>query len=141
MLNKMRPLMSAAAVGLSRGALEYAVEYARNRIQFGKPIIENQGIAFELADMATKIDAARLLTWRAVYASENEKGKYSSMSKLFCGEIALEITSKALQIVGGNGYMKDRPLEKWVRDAKIYEIWEGTSEMQKIYIARCLRKA
>lgn len=140
MLNKMRPIMASAAVGLSRAALEYATEYASKRIQYGIPIISNQGISFTLADMATKIEAARLLTWRAALSTGQGKGLNSSMAKLFCGEIAMDVTQKALQILGGNGYMKDRPLEKWMRDAKIYEIWEGTSEMQKIYIANCLKK-
>jgi len=137
-LESSRPLVAAGAVGIARAAYEYALDYARKRKAFGSPIAKKQAIAFMLADMKTKVDAARLLTWRA--ASMNDRGlpmnKEASMAKLFAADIAMEVTTDAVQILGGAGYMKDEPVEKWMRDAKIFQIWEGTSQIQRVVISR-----
>ena len=136
---RTRPAVGAQAVGIARAAYETALDYARTREQFGKPIIENQGVAFQLADMITSIDAARLLVWRAAWMAatgkrfENAEG---SMSKLFAGETAVKVTGQAMQILGGNGFTREYPVERWARDARIYTIFEGTSEIQRLVIAR-----
>lgn len=141
LLNHTRPFVSAAAVGLARAAFEYAFDYAENRIQFHQPIINHQGIGFLLAEMAAKIDAARYLTWKAgVEKNERNKSLESSKAKWYSSDVAMESTINAVQILGGNGYVKDHPVEKWMRDAKIFQIWEGTSEMQKLNIIRSLKK-
>jgi alkylation response protein AidB-like acyl-CoA dehydrogenase len=136
-----RPSVGAQAVGIARAAYEYALEYAKTREQFGRPIIQNQGIAFMLADMKTKIDASRLLVWRAAWMGRNgvpfEAGE-GSMSKVFAGETAVDVTEKAIQILGGNGYTREFPVERWHRDAKIYTIFEGTSEIQRLIISRAI---
>lgn len=141
MLEHSRPSIGAAAVGIARAAFECALEYSNKRIQFGKPINRHQGIGFKLADMATKIDAARLLVWRAGWMSQArvpfQRGE-GSMAKLFAGDVAMEVTIEAIQILGGYGYMKDYPVEKWARDAKIYQIWEGTAEVQRMVISRAV---
>lgn len=132
--------IAAQAVGIARAALEESVEYAKERKTFGKPIGEHQAISFMLADMATQLDAARLLTLRAAW--KKDKGqKYtvdSAMAKVFAAEVAMYITTKAIQIHGGYGYLKDYPAERHFRDAKITEIYEGTSEIQRIVIASVL---
>ena len=136
-----RPAVGAQAVGITRAAYEYALEYAKTREQFGRPIIENQGIAFMLADMKTKLDASRLLVWRAAWMGKNQipfTAGEGSMSKLFAGETAVEVTEKAIQILGGNGYTREYPVERWHRDAKIYTIFEGTSEIQRLIISRAI---
>jgi len=136
-----RPSVGAQAVGIARAAYEYALDYARTREQFGRPIIANQAIAFMLADMRTKVDAARLLTWRAAWMGKNDiafTAGEGSMSKLFAGETAVEVTEKAIQVLGGNGYTRDYPVERWHRDAKIYTIFEGTSEIQRLIISRAV---
>ena len=136
-----RPSVGAQAVGIARAAYEYSLEYARTREQFGRPIVQNQGIAFMLADMKTKIDAARLLVWRAAWMGRNGVPFTSgegSMSKLFAGETAVDVTEKAIQILGGNGYTREYPVERWHRDAKIYTIFEGTSEIQRLIISRAI---
>ena len=136
-----RPTVGAQAVGIARAAYEYALQYAKEREQFGRPIIENQSIAFMLADMMTEIDAARLLVWRASWMGrtgkpfENAEG---SMSKLKAGEVAVWATERAIQILGGNGYAREYPVERWHRDAKIYTIFEGTSEIQRLVISRAI---
>ena len=136
-----RPTVGAQAIGIARAAYEYALEYAGNRVQFGKPIIDNQAIAFALADMKTEIDAARLLVWRASWMGrqgkkfENAEG---SMSKLKAGEVAVWATERAIHILGGNGYTREYPVERWHRDAKIYTIFEGTSEIQRLVVARAI---
>jgi acyl-CoA dehydrogenase len=136
-----RPTVGAQAIGIARAAYEYALEYAINREQFGKPIIDNQAIAFALADMKTEIDAARLLVWRASWMGrqgkkfENAEG---SMSKLKAGEVATWATERAIHILGGNGYTREYPVERWHRDAKIYTIFEGTSEIQRLVVARAI---
>src|SRR6266540_753933 len=135
-----RHLVGSQAVGIARAAYEYALEYAKGREQFGRPIIDNQGIAFKLADMAMEIDAARLLTHRAAWLTRNGtfENAEGSMSKLKAGEVAVWVTEQAVQILGGYGYIKDFPVEKWYRDAKIYTIFEGTSEIQRVVISRAL---
>ena len=135
-----RPSVAAQAVGIARAAFEFARDYAKDRTTFGRPIIENQGIAFKLADMAMEIDAARLLTYRAAWLTRNGTFEHAegSMSKLKAGEVAVWVTEQAIQILGGYGYIKDFPVEKWYRDAKIYTIFEGTSEIQRIVISRAL---
>jgi alkylation response protein AidB-like acyl-CoA dehydrogenase len=129
------------AVGVARAAVEYATEYATQRVQFGKPIGQNQAIAFMLADMQASVDAARLLTWRAAWMGRHGK-KFAraegSMSKLFAGETAVRVTEQAIQILGGNGYSRDYPVERWHRDAKIFTIFEGTSEIQRMIIGRAV---
>jgi acyl-CoA dehydrogenase len=136
-----RPAVGAQALGIARAAYEYALEYAKSRVQFGRPIIDNQGIAFALADMRTEIDAARLLVWRAAWMGRNnrvfEAGE-GSMSKLKAGEVAVSTTEKAVQILGGAGFVRDHPVERWYRDAKIYTIFEGTSEIQRLVISRAI---
>jgi acyl-CoA dehydrogenase len=136
-----RPAVGAQAVGIARAAYEYALEYAKERKQFGRAIVENQAIAFKLADMKMRVDASRLLVWRAAWMAkaghrfENGEG---SMSKLYAGETAVWVTEQAIQILGGYGYTREYPVERWHRDAKIYTIFEGTSEIQRLVIARAI---
>lgn len=132
--------IAAQAVGIAQGAFDKALAYARERRQFGQPIADFQAIQWMLADMATQIDAARLLTHRAAYLKDTDLPftKEASMAKVFAAETAMFVTSKAIQIYGGYGYIKDYPLERYFRDAKITEIYEGTSEMQRMTIARQL---
>ena len=136
-----RPTVGAQAVGIARAAYEYSLDYAKERTQFKRPIIENQAVAFKLADMKTRIDAARLLVHRAAWMGrvgkhfDNGEG---SMSKLFAGETAVWVTEQAIQILGGYGYIRDYPVERWHRDAKIYTIFEGTSEIQRLIISRAI---
>jgi alkylation response protein AidB-like acyl-CoA dehydrogenase len=138
---KSRPSVAAMAVGVGRAAVEYAAEYAKTREQFGKPIGQNQGVAFQLADMQASVDAARLLTWRAAWMARNNKpfvNAEGSMSKLVAGETAVRVTEQAIQILGGNGYTREYPVERWHRDAKIFTIFEGTSEIQRMIIGRAV---
>jgi acyl-CoA dehydrogenase len=136
-----RPTVGAQAIGIARAAYEYALAYAKERVQFGRPIIENQAIGFTLADMKTEIDAARLLIWRASWMGRSGREFTSaegSMSKLKAGEVAVWATERAIQILGGNGYTREYPVERMHRDAKIYTIFEGTSEIQRLVIARAI---
>ena len=136
-----RPTVGAQAIGIARAAYEYALDYAKERVQFGRPIIENQAIAFALADMKMEIDAARLLVWRAAWMGRNQvpfENAEGSMSKLKAGEVAVWATERAIQILGGNGYTREYPVERMHRDAKIYTIFEGTSEIQRLVIARAI---
>ncbi|MFC7928288.1 acyl-CoA dehydrogenase family protein [Streptomyces cinereoruber] len=138
-----RPAVGAMAVGTARAAYEVALDYAKTRVQFGRPIIENQGVAFQLADMATRIDAARLLVWRASWMATAGKPFTSaegSMSKLYASEVAKDVTARAIQILGGNGYTREYPVERMHRDAAIYTIFEGTSEIQRLVISRTIAK-
>ncbi|WP_040606657.1 acyl-CoA dehydrogenase family protein [Salsuginibacillus kocurii] len=143
MLEATRPAVGAAALGIARASYEYALDYAKERKQFGKPIIKNQAIAFKLADMATNIEAARLLLWKAGWLVQQEKpfsrGE-GSMSKLFAGDTAVNTAMEAIQVLGGYGYIREYPVEKWLRDAKIYQIWEGTAEIQRLVISRMIEK-
>jgi acyl-CoA dehydrogenase len=136
-----RPAVGAQAVGIARAAYEFALDYAKDRRQFGRAIIENQAIAFKLADMKTRLDASRLLVWRAAWMGKNgkpfENGE-GSMSKLFAGETAVWVTEQAIQIMGGYGYVRENPVERWHRDSKIYTIFEGTSEIQRLVISRAI---
>ncbi|HWO76985.1 MAG TPA: acyl-CoA dehydrogenase [Bacillus sp. (in: firmicutes)] len=134
--------IAAQAVGIAQGALDAAVGYAKQRIQFGKPIAANQGISFKLADMATNVEAARLLTYQAAWLESNglPYGKESAMSKLFAGDTAMKVTTEAVQVFGGYGYTKDYPVERFMRDAKITQIYEGTQEIQRLVISRMLTK-
>jgi acyl-CoA dehydrogenase len=139
-----RPTVGAQALGIARAAYEYALDYAKERKQFGRAIIENQAIAFALADMKMEIDAARLLVWRASWMGRNGhefENAEGSMSKLKCGEVAVWATERAMQILGGNGYTREFPVERMHRDAKIYTIFEGTSEIQRLVIARTVSGA
>ncbi len=141
---RTRPAVGAQAIGIARAAYEVALDYAQTREQFGKPIIENQAIAFALADMATSIEGARLLVWRAAWMAATGArfdAAEGSMSKLVAGETAVAVTEKAMQILGGNGYTRDYPVERMARDAKIYTIFEGTSEIQRLVIARTISGA
>ena len=134
-----RPVVAAMAVGTARAAYEYARDYSIQREQFGRPIGDNQGVAFLLADMATRIDAARLLVWRAAWMARNGKdfdNAEGSMSKLYASETATFVTQNALRILGGNGYTREYPVERWHRDATIFTIFEGASEIQKLIIGR-----
>jgi alkylation response protein AidB-like acyl-CoA dehydrogenase len=139
-----RPMVAAQALGIARAALEYATEYANEREAFGGPIIDNQGIAFPLADLATELDAARLLTWRASWMAATgvpfQRGE-GSMAKLAASELAVKTTERAIQTMGGWGYITDHPVEKWYRDAKLYTIFEGTSEIQRVVISNALGAA
>ncbi|GAA4705914.1 acyl-CoA dehydrogenase family protein [Nocardioides conyzicola] len=141
---RTRPAVGAQAIGIARAAYEVALDYAKTREQFGKPIIENQAIAFMLADMAVSIEASRLLVWRAAWMARQGK-KFEkaegSMSKLFAGETAVKVTERAMQILGGNGFTREYPVERFARDAKIYTIFEGTSEIQRLVIARAVSGA
>jgi alkylation response protein AidB-like acyl-CoA dehydrogenase len=130
--------IAALAVGIAQGAYESAVRYAKERQQFGKPIAEFQGIQFKLADMATQIDAARLLMYRAAWMKDAGKKttKESSMAKLYASEVSVKVCEEAIQVHGGYGYTKDYPPEKYWRDSKLCTIGEGTSEIQRIIIAR-----
>lgn len=134
--------IAAQAVGIAQGALDAAVAYAKERQQFGKPIISQQGIAFKLADMATSIEAARLLTYQAAWLESQglPYGKESAMSKLYAGDTAMKVTTEAIQVFGGYGYTKDYPVERFMRDAKITQIYEGTQEIQRLVISRYLAK-
>jgi len=136
-----RPSVGAQAVGIARAAYEYALQYAKDRRQFGRAIIENQAIAFKLADMRLAVDAARLLVWKASWMGRNSKAftaAEGSQSKLFASETAVKVTEEAIQILGGAGYIREHPVEQWHRDSKIYTIFEGTSEIQRLVIARAI---
>lgn len=134
--------IAAQAVGIAQGALDAAVAYASERVQFGKPIIENQGVGFTLADMATATEASRLLTYQAAWLEGQglPYGKASAMAKLMAGDTAMKVTTDAVQVFGGYGYTKDYPVERFMRDAKITQIYEGTQEIQRMVISRMLQK-
>jgi acyl-CoA dehydrogenase len=139
-LDGTRPATAIGAVGVARAAFELACDYSKERVTFDQPIAMHQGVSFLIADMATKIEAARLLTWQAAWMLDNGWGRratlYSSMAKRFAADIAMEVTTDAVQIFGGYGYIKEYPVEKLMRDAKLYQIYEGTSQIQRLVIAR-----
>src|SRR5438477_2706155 len=142
-LDQTRIGIGAQALGIAQGALDLAIAYAKQRVQFDKPIAENQGIQFMLADMATKVEASRLLVYNAaemVDRGEEQFGRYSAMAKMYASDRAMEVTSDAIQILGGYGYMKEYPAERMMRDAKITQIYEGTNQIQRLVIARDLLK-
>jgi alkylation response protein AidB-like acyl-CoA dehydrogenase len=138
--DRSRIVLGAAATGLARAALEYASEYAKSRVQFGRPISEHQAVGFRLADMATRVDASRLLVWRAARALDAGEAvsKEAAMAKLYASETAMFCTWAAVQTLGGWGYSREYPVEKWMRDAKLEEIEEGTSDIQRLIISRRL---
>jgi len=135
-----RPTVAACAVGVARAAYEYGMDYAKQRVQFGKPILAKQAIRFMLADMLTEIDAARLLTWRAAWMADRGQPSniQASMAKAYAADMAMRVTTDAVQILGGYGYMREYPVEKWMRDAKILQIVEGTSQIQRVVISQML---
>ncbi len=136
-----RPTVGAQAIGIARAAYEYALDYTGTREQFGKPLVDNQAVAFTLADMRTEIDCARLLVWRAAWMGRNGKpfeAAEGSMSKLKAGEVAVWVTERAIQLLGGAGYSREHPVERMHRDAKIYTIFEGTSEIQRLVVSRAI---
>jgi acyl-CoA dehydrogenase len=137
-LDFTRPGTAIGAVGVARAAFEYAAEYSKGRVQFGMPIAMNQGVNFMIADMATKIEAARLLSWQAGWMIDNgmRATLQSSYAKRFAADTCMEVTTDAVQVLGGYGYMKEYPVEKLMRDAKLFQIYEGTSQIQRLVIAR-----
>ena len=139
-LDESRATVGSAAVGIARAALEISTGYAKERVQFGKPIAGHQAIQFMLANMAMKVNAGRLLCWHAAWLKDNghRNTMESAMAKCFTGDMAMEVTTDAVQILGGYGYMKDYPVEKSMRDAKLHQIYEGTNEIQRMVIARAL---
>jgi alkylation response protein AidB-like acyl-CoA dehydrogenase len=140
-LDRTRPGIGAQAVGIAQGALELAVSYSKQRIQFDKPIAENQGIQFMLADMAIKVEAARLLVYNVaemIDRGDQHFSQYSAMAKTFASDAAMAVTNDAIQVLGGYGYMKEYPAERMMRDAKITQIYEGTNQIQRLVIARAL---
>ena len=140
-LERTRPVVGAYALGIGRAAYEYALDYAKERVQFGKPIIKNQAISFMLADMAMAVESARLMVWRAAWmagANVPYLQAEGSMAKCFASDMAMKVTVDAVQVLGGQGYMRDHPVEKWVRDAKIFQIFEGTNQIQRLVIGRAL---
>jgi alkylation response protein AidB-like acyl-CoA dehydrogenase len=149
-LDRTRPMIGAQAVGIAGGAFDYALRYAQRRVQFGKPILYHEGVGFMLADMITKIEAARLLVFKAarLIDKETKEGKlrlskkatlYSAMSKMFASETANDVTNNAVQILGGYGYMKDFILERYMRDAKVTQIYEGTNQIQRYVIMNIMK--
>jgi alkylation response protein AidB-like acyl-CoA dehydrogenase len=138
-----RPGIAAQAVGLAQGALDEAVLYAKVREQFGKPIIANQGLSWMLADMATKVETARALTYavvKTIDSGSKDYSKFSAMCKVYASDIAMQVTTDAVQVLGGYGYMKEYPVEKMMRDAKILQIYEGTNQIQRDIIGLALNK-
>ena len=141
-----RPQVAASAVGIARAAFEYATDYANQRRAFGKPLIAKQGVSFKLAEMAMEIEAARLLTWRAAAALDTGEdaglnaGLLGSYAKAFAADTAMRATTEAVQVLGGAGIMRDHPVEKWMRDAKVMQIVEGTSEIQRHVVVQYLRR-
>jgi len=138
--NHSRPGVAASAVGVARAAMEYALQYSRGREQFGLPIFMHQGIMFMLADMAKDIEAGRLLAWQAAWRGEQglNNAKEAAIAKVFCGDMVMRVTTDAVQILGGYGYIKDYPVEKMMRDAKVFQIYEGTAQIQRLLIGRAL---
>jgi acyl-CoA dehydrogenase len=137
-LDRTRPLIAIQAVGLARAAMEAAMNYAKDRVQFGVPIAKHQAIQFMLADMATGIEAARLMAWQSAWMADNglRQTRESSMAKLFATDMCMRVTTDAVQIFGGYGYMTEFPVEKYMRDAKLLQIYEGTNQIQRLVIAR-----
>jgi alkylation response protein AidB-like acyl-CoA dehydrogenase len=134
--------IAACAVGLAQGALDYAVDYAKQRKQFGRPIIDNQGLAFLLADMATAVESARALYISAARRRDDgeDYGRYAAMAKLHATDVAMKVTTDAVQVLGGYGYTSDFPAERWMREAKVLQIVEGTNQIQRLVIGRGLAK-
>jgi acyl-CoA dehydrogenase len=137
-LDRTRPAVSSMAVGIARAAFEFASEYSKERVQFGVPIAMHQAVAFMIADMATKIEASRLLVWESAVLLDQGKRNtlVSSHAKRFAADTAMEVTVDAVQVYGGYGFIKEYPVEKLMRDAKIMQLYEGTSQIQRLVIAR-----
>jgi acyl-CoA dehydrogenase len=139
-LDFTRPGTAIGAVGVAQAAYELALGYAKERVQFGTPIAMNQGVSFLVADMAAEIEAARLLTWQAAWMIDQGYGrkatKYSSFAKRYAADTAMKVTTDAVQVFGGYGYIKEYPVEKLMRDAKLFQIYEGTSQIQRLVIAK-----
>lgn len=141
--DRTRTGVGAAAVGNAKAAHEYAMEWAKNRVQFGHPVTSLQGVAFMLSDMATEIEAARMLVWRAAWAYDaNQKdfSKLSAMAKYFATDVAMKVTTNAVQVMGGEGYSKDHPVEKMMRDAKLSQIYEGTNQVNRLVVSKHILK-
>ena len=141
--DRARVGIGAQAVGVASGALDYAIQYARQRVQFGKPIADHEGIQFLIADLATQVDAARLLVHRAAMLLDShiegaDVTRATSMAKLFASDVSMRVTTEAVQLLGGYGYTREYPVERMMRDAKITQIYEGTTQMQRLAIARAL---
>ena len=140
-LDESRPIVASMGVGLAQGALDYAINYSKERVQFGQPICEFQGIQFMLADMATQIEAARYLVYRAASIALNrnkESMMLASMAKYFGSDVAMKVSTDAVQILGGYGYCQEYPVERMMRDAKCFQIFEGTNQIQRVVVSRCL---
>ncbi|MBV9440847.1 MAG: acyl-CoA dehydrogenase family protein [Candidatus Eremiobacteraeota bacterium] len=140
-LDKSRPGIAAQALGIAQGALDYATEYTKNRVAFGKPISQQQGLQFMLADMKTEVEAARLLLYTAAARCDEDAADvttWAAMAKLKCGDVAMSVTTDAVQLLGGYGYSTEYPVERMMRDAKITQIYEGTQQIQRIVIARSM---
>jgi acyl-CoA dehydrogenase len=141
--DRTRTGVAALSVGNARAAYETAKDWTKNRRQFGQPIASNQAIGFMLADMATKIETARVLTWYAAWAYDNDKkklNKLSAMSKLYASDIGMEVTTDAVQAMGGDGYSREFMVEKMMRDAKLCQIYEGTNQVQRVVISKAILK-
>ena len=141
--DRTRTGVAAAAVGNARAAYEYSMKWAKNRIQFGHPITNLQGVSFMLSDMATEIEAARMLVWRAAWAYDNKQkdfSKLSAMSKYYATDIAMKVTTDAVQVMGGEGYSKEHPVEKMMRDAKLSQIYEGTNQVNRLVVSKHILK-
>jgi alkylation response protein AidB-like acyl-CoA dehydrogenase len=140
-LDHTRVTIAAQAVGIAQGALDYALGYVKERQQFGRPVADFQGVQFMLADMATKLEAARQLTYAAAARSERSDADltfFGAAAKCFASDIAMEVTTDAVQLLGGYGYVQDYPVERMMRDAKITQIYEGTNQIQRVVLARQL---
>jgi acyl-CoA dehydrogenase len=141
--DRTRTGVAALSVGIARGAYETSMEWAKNRIQFGKPVTVNQAVSFMLAEMATKVELARLITWKAAWYFEQgfkTPGTYSAMAKYFASDVAMEVTTDAVQVMGGDGYTKSFGVEKMMRDAKLCQIYEGTNQVQRLVISKGILK-
>lgn len=141
--DRTRTGVAALSVGIARSAYEISKEWAKNRIQFGKPVTANQGVSFMLAEMATKVELARLMTWKAAWYYEQglkTPGTYSAMAKYYASDVAMEVTTDAVQIMGGDGYTKSFGVEKMMRDAKLCQIYEGTNQVQRLVISKGILK-
>ena len=138
--NHSRPGVAASAVGVARSAMQYALKYSKEREQFGLPIFMHQAVMFMLADMAKEIEAGRLLAWHAAWKGQQglNNAKEAAIAKVFCGDMVMRVTTDAAQILGGYGYIKDYPVEKLMRDAKVFQIYEGTAQIQRLLIGRAL---
>jgi alkylation response protein AidB-like acyl-CoA dehydrogenase len=140
-LNRSRPAIGAHAVGIAQGALDFAIHYAKERMQFGKPITSLQAIQFMIADMATQIEAARALVYQTaarIDDRQEEPETLSAMAKFYATDVAMKVTTDAVQILGGYGYMKDYPVERMMRDAKVTQIYEGANQIQRLFVSRQL---